>query len=284
MKGVILAGGNATRLRPSSNGISKHLLPIFDKPMIFYPLSILLLSKIREILIVCKQIDYDPYFSLLGDGEKFGVKIHYEFQNSPKGIADGLMIAKKKFGNCNLTLILGDNFLFGDNISSLITRSIGKNKIFLYKVNNPNSYGVAKFDINNQLSNIIEKPKIAPSNYAVIGLYIYNKNSLKYLSKLKRSKRNEFEITSFNKLLLKKNILKFEKFGRGIWWNDLGNPENILEASTFVKSIQSRQNILIGSPEEIAFNNKYISKKTLDKIIKKENSLYYNKLKEIFNL
>lgn len=282
MKGVVLAGGNATRLRPSSISISKHLLPIYDKPMIYYPVSILMLAKIKDILIICKTVDYDFYYNLLGNGNKFGVNIIYAFQDKPKGIVDGLIIAKNIFGDCNLSLILGDNFLYGDSISKLITKSKGKNKVFLYKVNNPKDYGVAKFDNKGNLINIFEKPKKPLSNYAVIGLYVYSKESLKYLSKIKKSKRGEYEITSFNKYLLNKKILKYEKFGRGIWWIDLGNADNLLEASLFVKSIQSRQNILIGSLEEIALNNKFISKKKLLQIIASEQSLYYNMLREIY--
>jgi glucose-1-phosphate thymidylyltransferase len=260
-KGIILAGGLATRLYPCTKVISKHLLPIYDKPMIFYSLSTLMLSGVKDILIITDRNNVQNYKKLLGYGNSYGVKIDYEMQNKPEGIAQAFLIGEKFIRNESCTLILGDNFFYGHDLSRKIKRTSNLGaKIFLHPVKNPEKYGVAKIK-KKKIIKIIEKPKKYVSNLVVTGLYHYDKNVVKYCKLLKKSKRNEYEITDLNNIYLKNNKLKYEILGRGYTWLDAGSFDDLLDVSLFVRTIQHRQGNLIGKPEEVAINQRLISKK-----------------------
>ncbi len=271
-KGIILSGGLGTRLFPSTIVTSKQLLPIYDKPMIYYPLSILMLAEIRDILIIVTPRDLLQFKNLLGDGRKFGIKISYVVQKKPKGLAEALLISKKFLNGSPSVLILGDNIFYGSDLEKLLIDNSNQYTlgatIFAYHVNNPKDYGIISFNNQGNVKEIIEKPKKPKSNYAVTGLYFYDENASKYASQLKPSKRGELEITDLNKIYLKKNLLKVVKLGRGNAWLDTGMHENIMEASNFIYNIEKRQGLKICCPEEIAFRKKWISKQKLIKIIK----------------
>jgi glucose-1-phosphate thymidylyltransferase len=250
-KGIILAGGSGSRLHPCTFATSKHLLPIYDKPMIYYPLSTLKLAGINEILIISDPKNIGNYRNLLGNGKSFGVKIDYEIQDRPEGIAQAFLIGDKFIKNNNCTLILGDNFFYGHELSQKI--KVNKNygaKIFLHPVKNPNNYGVAQIK-NKKIFKIQEKPKKFISNYAVTGLYQYDNKVVEYAKSLKKSKRGEYEITDLNNIYLKKKKLNFEILGKGYAWLDAGTFDDLLEVSFFVKTLQSRQGCLIGNPLEV---------------------------------
>lgn len=257
-KGIILAGGLGTRLSPCTKVISKHLLPIYDKPMIFYSLSTLMLAGIRDILIISDQYNIQNYKKLLKNGNSYGVKIIYEIQHKPEGIAQAFLIGEKFINNQGCTLILGDNFFYGYDLSKKIkyTKNLGA-KIFLHPVKNPEKYGVVKMK-KKKIIKIIEKPKKYISNFVVTGLYHYDKNVVKYCKLLKKSKRNEYEITDLNNIYLKKKKLKYEILGRGYTWLDAGSFDELLDVSLFVRTIQQRQGNLIGEPREIAKSQKII--------------------------
>jgi glucose-1-phosphate thymidylyltransferase len=271
-KGIILSGGLGTRLFPSTLVTSKQLIPIYDKPMIYYPLSILMLAEIRDILMIVTPRDLLQFKNLLGDGKKWGIKISYIVQKKPKGLADALIISEKFLSGSPSVLILGDNIFYGSDLESVLLNSSKENNIgatiFAYHVNNPSDYGIVNFGTKGNILNITEKPKIPKSNYAVTGLYFYDGDASKYAKKLKPSKRNELEITDLNNIYLKKNILNVIKLGRGNAWLDTGMHENIMEASNFIYNIEKRQGLKICCPEEIAFKKKWISKTKLMKIIK----------------
>ena len=271
-KGIILSGGLGTRLFPSTLVTSKQLIPIYDKPMIYYPLSILMLAEIRDILLIVTPRDLVQFKNLLGDGKKWGIKISYIVQKKPKGLADALIISKKFLNGSPSVLILGDNIFYGSDLEKiLIDHSIQDNSgatIFAYHVNNPKDYGIVSFDNKNNVKDIIEKPKKPKSNYAVTGLYFYDENASEYASKLKPSKRGELEITDLNKIYLKKKSLKVVRLGRGNAWLDTGMHENIMEAGNFIYNIEKRQGLKICCPEEIAYRKKWISKEKLLRIIK----------------
>lgn len=285
-KGIILAGGYGSRLYPATSAISKHILPIYDKPMIFYSLSTLMLANIREILIISTKRDINIYKELFSNGKDLGLKINYEIQIKPKGIADAFIIGKKFINDNPCALILGDNFFYGESFQEKlikVSKKYNKSTIFSYHVKNPKDYGVINFHKNsNKISSIIEKPKKITSNEIVTGLYFYDKNVTKFVEKIKPSKRGELEITDINNIYIKKKSLEVEKLGRGFAWFDTGTPINISEASNFVYSIEKKQGLKIGCIEEIAYLKKFISKNQLLKIAKRyKNNNYGSYLKKI---
>ena len=285
-KGIILAGGTGSRLYPNTSVISKHLFPIYDKPMLYYPLSTLMLSNIREILIITSPRDLKLYMSLFGDGSKLGLNIEYATQEKPRGIAESIIIGEKFIANNPFSLILGDNILFGNVLEEILTNVSDKNEnyIFLSSVKDPQRFGIAEIDKNGSIKSIQEKPKFPTSNLAIIGLYFYNKDVCGYVKKLKPSKRNELEISDLNKLLVKKKVLKQIQFGRGITWMDAGTEDSLIDTSQFIQSIQNRSLYKISCPEEIAFKKGWISKKGLKLIIKEMPSSPYSKyLKDILD-
>lgn len=266
MKGIILAGGRGTRLYPITKVVSKQLLPIYDKPLIYYPLSVLLLAEIKEILVVSTPNDINNYEKLLEDGSDLGVSISYLVQQEPRGIAEVFILAEHFIDNESVCLILGDNFFYGQNLTKILLsakQNLGAT-IFGYPVNNPSEFGVVEFDSNLKVVSIEEKPKAPKSKYAVPGLYFYDWNVTKYAKTIKPSSRGELEITSINEIYLFNNNLKVELLGRGFAWLDTGSPDGILSAASFVETIQKRQGFYISCIEEIAWRKGYIS---IEKII-----------------
>ncbi len=287
MKGIILAGGKNSRLKPLTNAITKQLLPIYNKPMIYYPLSTLMLAGIKDILIISNPENIELIKKLLKDGSELGINISYEIQKKPEGIAQALKIGKEFINKKPVTLILGDNLFFGSEMGSNIKKAIKQNTgatIFAYNVYDPSMYGVVKISKNNKPLSIIEKPKKFISNYAVTGLYIYDENVSDYTSKIKKSKRNELEITDINKLYLRKNKLKVQILNRGSTWLDMGTFDLLSDASDFVKTIEKRQGFMISCPEEIAWRNSWINKEKLLKISKKYKNNYGLYLRKLINL
>lgn len=288
MKGIILAGGTGSRLYPSTKVLSKQLMPIYDKPMIYYPLSVLMLAGIREILIISTPRDLPKFKELLGDGSKIGMKFEYIIQENPDGLAQVFILGNKFIGTDDACLILGDNIYYGYNMPKLLSKAINNTKkkniatIFGYPVNNPEKYGVVEFKKNLEAVGIEEKPKIPKSKYAVTGLYFYPNDVLKKVKKIKPSKRQELEITSINKLYLREKRLSVEIMGRGYAWLDAGEHDSLLEASTFVKTIEKRQGLKIACLEEIAFSKGYIDKKKFKELAKDyPNSQYGEYLKKL---
>ena len=283
MKGIILAGGSGTRLYPITNYTSKQLLPVYNKPMIFYPLSTLMLAGVKDILIICKKIDLNSFKKLLGNGSYLGIKINYEIQKKPSGIAEALKIGKNFIKKSDVYLILGDNIFYGAGLQNYFD-SIHKDKNYSYifgsYVNNPKEFGIVN-KLKHRLK-IEEKPKKPKSNIAVTGLYFYPNKCLKHVNKLKRSKRGELEITDLNDLLSQKKQLKLFEFGRGFAWFDCGTATGLLEAASFIKTVETIQGLKIGCPEEVAIKKKYINKKKLNLHLSKiPNSEYKNYLKQI---
>lgn len=283
MKGIILAGGNGTRLDPITISYSKQLIPVFDKPLIYYPLSTLMSLNIRDILIIVKSSQKNNFVNLLGDGNQYGLKIKYEIQDKAGGIAEALIIGKDFIKNDKVALILGDNIFYGQDLNKNIN-SIRYNKgaiVFLYQIKNPSQYGVANIS-NNKLRKIEEKPKKPKSNLAVTGLYIYDNNVLNYVKDLSPSKRNELEITDLNNIYLKKNKLKYIMLKNTSVWFDAGTPTSLLLASQYVQAIQERNNILVSSPEVVAVKKKFIKKNSLKKyLINSPKNMYYDYLKKL---
>lgn len=287
MKGLILAGGLGTRLHPVSKIMSKHLLPIYDKPMIYYSLSVLMLAEIKDIMIISTPKDINNFRILLGDGKNLGIKIQYMTQVKPAGIAQAFILAEDFIKKDKVTLILGDNLLFGHNLSGILSKIIKKKEpamIFGYKVKDPKRFGIVEFSKNKKIISLQEKPKRPKSNYAIVGLYIYNNDVVSYAKNLKPSARKELEITDINKIYLKKNKLKVTILGRGFTWLDTGTFDSLLEASTFVQTIESRQGNKIACLEEIAYKNKWLTKKDLKLISNStENKEQRNYLHNIIN-
>ena len=269
-KGIILAGGSGTRLYPITKAVCKQLLPVYDKPMIYYPLSILMLSGIREILIITTPHDKDSFERLLGNGSQWGLKLAYKVQENPNGLAEAFIIGKDFIKDSMVALILGDNIFYGQGLEeSLLKASRFKSgaTIYGYKVSNPKDYGVAKIDNRMNVVSIAEKPKKPLSNIAVTGLYFYDNDVVNIAHKIKPSNRGELEITSINQEYVKNKNLRLELLGRGTAWLDMGTYDNLLSASEFIQTIEKRQGLKIASLEEIAFYKKYISKKEVMKII-----------------
>jgi len=284
MKGIILAGGSGTRLYPSTLSTSKQLLPIYDKPMIYYPISVLMLSGIREILIISTPQDIDRYKNLLGTGENIGVNFQFEVQPSPDGLAQAFIIGKDFIENESVCLILGDNIFYGNNLPDLLF-SARKNldegvaTVFGYHVHDPERYGVVEFSEKGRVKSIEEKPKLPKSNYAVTGLYFYPNDVVKKASSVTPSERGELEITSINQIYLKENKLSVELLGRGYAWLDTGTHDSLLEASSFIQTIEKRQGLKVACIEEIAFEKGFITLEKLEKIaLDYKNNEYGNYL------
>ncbi len=273
MKGIILAGGSGTRLYPITKGISKQLAPIYDKPMIYYPLSILMLAGIREILIISTPTDLPRFKELLGDGKDLGLEFSYVVQPSPDGLAQAFILGEEFIGDDDVCLILGDNIFYGQGMSNLLKTSVTNAKennatVFGYYVKDPERYGVAEFDSNGNVISIEEKPKEPKSNYAVVGLYFYPNDVVQKAKLVKPSDRGELEITTLNQLYLEENRLKVELMGRGYAWLDTGTHESLLDASNFIQTIEKRQGLKIACIEEIAYEMGYIDKEKLLELAK----------------
>jgi len=268
-KGIILAGGSGTRLYPLTRVISKQLMPLYDKPMIYYPLSTLMLAGIKNILIITTPVDRPLFEALLKDGSQWGVKIIYEEQPDPGGLAQAFIIGRDFIGKDGVCLILGDNVFYGDSLVSLMHRACKRKKgatVFGYWVKDPENYGVAEFDTKGNVMKVEEKPKKPKSNYAITGLYFYDNQVVDIAASLKPSKRGELEITDVNKVYLKNNALALGKMGRGFAWLDTGSHDSLLAASNFIETIESRQGLKVCCPEEIAFNAGWITASKLKKL------------------
>ncbi len=265
MKGIILAGGTGSRLYPMTKVVSKQLLPIYDKPMIYYPISVLILSGIKDILIISSPEAISNYKLLLGDGKNLGVSFAYKIQEKPKGLAEAFILGEEFIGNDSVCLILGDNVFFGQDFTMLLNKAI-KNKgatIFGYPVNNPTAFGVVEFDQNGKVKSVEEKPVKPKSKYAIPGLYFYDNKVISYAKKIERSERGELEITSINDKYLQENSLNVVLMGRGMAWLDTGTPEGMLKASQFVQTVQERQGFFISCIEEIAWRKGFINDEQL---------------------
>lgn len=266
MKGIILAGGSGTRLYPITKSISKQIIPIYDKPMIYYPLSVLMLAGIQEILIISTPKDIHLYEDLLEDGKQLGIKLEYAIQPSPDGLAQAFIIGEKFIGDDSVCMVLGDNIFYGYNFRSILEEAASLTDgsiVFGYYVNDPDRYGVAEFDEQGKVLSLEEKPAIPKSNYAVTGLYFYSNDVVKKAKALKPSARGELEITDLNRLYLEEGRLNMKLLGRGFAWLDTGTHESLMQASTFISTIEQRQGLKVSCIEEIAFSKGYINKEQL---------------------
>lgn len=269
MKGIILAGGSGTRLYPITKSISKQIIPVYDKPMIYYPLSVLMLAGIREILVISTPKDIPLYQDLLGDGKQLGISISYEIQPSPDGLAQAFIIGEKFIGNDSVCLVLGDNIFYGYSFGKILTDTAALKDgavVFGYYVKDSERYGVVEFDEKGNVISLEEKPTKPKSNYAVTGLYFYSNDVVEKAKTLKPSARGELEITDLNRLFLNENRLKVELMGRGMAWLDTGTHDSLLQASNFIATIEQRQGLKVSCIEEIAFNSGYIDKEQLLKL------------------
>jgi len=283
MKGIILAGGSGTRLDPVTRVVSKQLLPIYDKPMIYYPLSTLMLAGIREILIISTPLDTPRYQALLGDGSQWGLRLSYAIQPKPEGLAQAFILGAEFIGASDCALVLGDNIFFGHDLTKKLRHARQNNKgatVFAYRVKDPERYGVVSFTRDNRVLDIEEKPTVPKSNYAVTGLYFYNNKVIEIARQVKPSKRGELEITDVNNAYLKKGKLTVELFGRGMAWLDTGTHDALLEASLFIQTIEQRQGLKVSCPEEIALHNGWITLDQLRSIVEQTGikSTYGNHL------
>lgn len=289
MKGVILAGGNGSRLYPVTLSINKHMLPIYDKPMIFYPLSVLMLAGINQIMIVTSQDEIFKFENTLSNGENLGISISYGVQKQPLGIVDGLKVARDFIGNDDFVLILGDNIFVGNGLIRILNEACEKlssniSTIFAYKVNKPSDYGVVEIDKNNRIISMEEKPLVPKSNLAITGLYFYPNSVLNEIDGIKPSKRGEYEITTLNEILFGMNLLSVEILGRGFAWFDTGSFDNMFEASQYIKILESRSSLIIGSVHEIAYKQGWLNNVSLQKLLNKmPKTLYYLNLQDLLD-
>lgn len=286
-KGIILAGGSGSRLYPVTLAASKQLMPVYDKPMIYYPLSTLMLAGIRDILLISTPKDTPKFIELLGDGSKWGINLEYEIQARPDGLAQAFIIGKNFIGNHPSTLILGDNIFYGHNLVTKLNRAVQLKfgaTVFAYRVNDPERYGVITFDKARKAINIEEKPSSPKSNYAVTGLYFYDKDVCNVAKEIKPSSRGELEITDVNRHYLESGQLEVEIMGRGYAWLDTGTHDSLLEASSFIATLQKRQGLQVSCPEEIAFQNGWINPEELEKLaLSIKNNNYGQYLASLLN-
>lgn len=271
MKGIILAGGSGTRLYPVTKAISKQITPIYDKPLIYYPLSVLMLAGIKDILIISTPRDIGTFEELLGSGKNLGLKIEYAIQDEPNGLAEAFIIGENFIGNDACALVLGDNMFYGHGLTGIVREAAKRDKgatIFGYYVNNPKAFGVVEFDENGKAISLEEKPEYPKSNFAIPGLYFYDSSVVEKAKRVKPSHRGELEITTLNEMYLNEGTLNVLSLGRGMAWLDTGTHDGLLEASNFVKTIQSRQGVMVACLEEIAYKNGWISKEKVEELAK----------------